>query len=220
MSRYNYSRGETIKKASDSYSARLGGAGEEGAGEDDIKALLVHSLHPECFSDEQNSLANKITDPERQKALLRELRLNAGDASGPRPTGDFLWGAFVSLADAGRDKTAPDVQEGLTALLRRFEATGRVYRKYEGGPGGGKASGGFSDARNYVLLSGCLIKLYKLTGNLKLLNAALKLNDLLKHLMDEDAEPGPLAVIIYSLKEETKEVRKLYGSYELRLPSD
>lgn len=106
----------------------------------------------------------------------------------------------------------------LFQLLNRFEVTGKIYKRYTANFK--KIENDFSSISNYALLAVNLLKLYQHGGNLKVLNAVLKLNDMLAFLIDRGVSCPPLPLVIYSFTQEEKEMRKIYDTQGFRLSVD
>jgi hypothetical protein len=87
--------------------------------------------------------------------------------------------------------------KNLSILIKKFEVTKKLYSEYS--IDFKKASDTYTVLSNYALLSLCLMAYYQRDHNLKFLNAALKINDLLISTQDqlltaEDTLPTFLAL--------------------------
>lgn len=213
MNYYPYSRKAHLRKAISIY--------EEGLESGTIPPgdFGYHALCSGSFAGETNRKARALIEglsaPQYPFAGAKDIPSSESPEMAGKKTEEILASAFRLLASG---EGAPErAVEYLLSLLGRFEVTGRLYESYE--PGLRKGIGGYSNVRNYVFLAACLILLYRTNGSLKILNAVLKLNDLIVFLMEEAAELGPLALLVFSLAEEEKEVERLYDFRGFRLPS-
>lgn len=97
-----------------------------------------------------------------------------------------------------------------------FEVSGKIYDRYSE-PESRSRSGSWGDMENYLLLGINLMFLYQRNHCLDLLNTILKVNDLLQLLSEQYLEDKLVSLLLYSLKEERKEMLALYESREFRL---
>ncbi len=103
----------------------------------------------------------------------------------------------------------------LSRFLRCFEVTKKLYTCYT------------SDMKpfcqdfhllvNYGLLSLCLSLYYGKTGNLKMLNGTLKLNDVLCSIPVDSSQPDALMITVLAIRSELKMVKLLASSKGVKL---
>jgi len=105
----------------------------------------------------------------------------------------------------------PD-DETLGRYIKKYEVTKKLWNVYSAD--WKKASDDYSDPSQYLLLSlSCLLR-YRETKNLKMLNTALKLNDLLCSIeLDDDTKP----ILALCLDLEKEVVSELYSSLSVDL---
>ena len=118
----------------------------------------------------------------------------------------LLQAIFIHLYLNNEECTAP-MMALLVRLLSRFEITGKLYAQYD--PSIRRGQGAYENYETYALLSCCLINVYRATNSFKILNAVLKLNDLLSRILIEE-EINDVGLILYALQEEEIEVLALY----------
>lgn len=103
-----------------------------------------------------------------------------------------------------QNSTDPDIyQLWLRNYIKRFEVSKKLYTAYYQSPMK-KASEDYQSFLNYGLLSLVLLYDYEWSGNFKMVNTAIKLNDLLCSLRNEIVETEALlATIIVLYKEKS-----------------
>jgi hypothetical protein len=159
-------------------------------------------------------LSGRQEGPRAWERLADELPEQSGgwwDALDRAPaieTGDVLRSA---LGAAVRRRAA---EEGRAAtwvarFAARFEITRRIYPRYtpEMKPFGGE----FTALSNYALLSVNAALYYERTGRWPLLNAALKLNDLLASCRGALSDPGDVVLAGTAISKELELVGRLAG---------
>ncbi len=95
----------------------------------------------------------------------------------------------------------------LNRFLKRFEVSKKLYSIYL--PSMKAASDDYSSQLNYALLSLALLYEYEWTGNLKMLNAVLKLNDLLCSKSKETTASETLLTTILAIHKERFMVQQI-----------
>lgn len=102
-----------------------------------------------------------------------------------------------------------DTYYSLSGFIRKFEVQKRVYESYRSRFRGG--SGRDDNFLLYALISFQCGRFYHLQGNLKMLNAQLKLNDLLVSIGESLEDPELRYIIVSSLLCELEAVEKMSG---------
>ena len=99
----------------------------------------------------------------------------------------------------------------LDPFCGRYEVSKRIYDSYIWkGERLKPDSERYQTLANYALLSFCMIHYYEISKNLKFLNCALKVNDLLCSLSEEKLEPEALrTLIVHNLLAETKHIENI-----------
>ena len=97
------------------------------------------------------------------------------------------------------------VYRWLSRFLKRFEVEKRLYVAYT--PEMRSASSDFAILANYALLSIVLLHYYQHTSNLKMLNGAVKLNDLLCSRQTELDQPKDLFLTVIALRYELDSIK-------------
>ena len=103
--------------------------------------------------------------------------------------------------------------EILSRYIKKYEVTKKLWSEYS--PDWKKASDRYDDPSQYLLLSlACMLR-FQDTKNLKMLNTALKLNDLLCSLEIEDEFDQGALTLCLNLEKET--ITELYSSLHINL---
>ena len=103
----------------------------------------------------------------------------------------------------------------LNRFLKRFEVSKKLYSAYQ--PSMKFASNNYHSYLNYALLSLVSLCDYEWAGNLKMLNTALKLNDLLCSQKNELKEPELLLVTMLAIHKERLLIRQIMTNKEVVL---
>lgn len=106
----------------------------------------------------------------------------------------------------------------LKGFMRRFEVIGKLHEEYT--ENFKQNLGSYSVIHNYVLLAVNLLINDGFKNNLKILNAVLKLNDLLEILIDKIKSPELFPLLLYSFIAEQEKIKRLYDSKGFRLSAD
>lgn len=243
---FPYSRTETIKKIKESYIRYLENlchGNIPGADLSVSRNCMYHALCPDIFSQEVNKLAFDIisrvaestgcSDRYIKKAVTsfaekgygacginKEINSGCGtDAVRENAeTSVLMESIFLAFNDNKKDDIPEYMDRALSLLLKHFEVKGRIHERYADGLK--KGMGKYDITDNYVLLAANLLKWYNRSGNIKVLNTVLKLNDLIKILLDREVNCEPLPLVVYSFTEEEKAVRGLYDTRGFRMPAD
>lgn len=108
-----------------------------------------------------------------------------------------------------------EVYRRLSQLLHRFEVFKKLHDEFT--PAFRKASDQFRTPINYALLSVSCLFFYEHTGNLKFLNGALKLNDLLCSIVSELERPEARLVTLIAIRKEKLLVQTLINHKHIKL---
>jgi len=107
------------------------------------------------------------------------------------------------------------LKEWLSRFLTRFEVTKRLYTVYT--PTMKRAGRDFHLLTNYALLSLSLVLFYEQTDDLKMLNGALKLNDLLCSAEENINGTEDSLLTISALRKEMENVNRLTSTQGITL---
>jgi hypothetical protein len=159
----------------------------------------VRQLHHDChFTDSPVSIGKVSPFSTRAKIdttkLLRAI------------TQDILQGHW---------QNEDELYRLLSQLLRRFEVFKKLHDEFT--PRFRKASDQFRTPINYALLSVSCLFFYEHTGNLKFLNGALKLNDLLGSIVPELDRPEARLMTLIAIRKEKIMVRTLINQKHIEL---
>lgn len=101
-----------------------------------------------------------------------------------------------------------EFKEKLNQFVRKFEITKKIHESYSDDLK--KSIGSFNDLKNYLLLSLCNLFAYEKNLNLKYLNTALKINDVIcsqNNLFQNKEELNQ--ILVFVLQKELQYVKKL-----------
>ena len=83
------------------------------------------------------------------------------------------------------DKEISQLYPVLSDFCKKYEISKKIYSSYKKSPSSLKPnSDEFKELYDYCLLSFCLLSYYKISNNLKFLNCAIKINDMLCSVID------------------------------------
>ena len=107
-----------------------------------------------------------------------------------------------------------EVYNWLRIFIKKFEVSKRVFSKY--GPKMDNVGGNYKAIENYILLAVNIAIFYNRFGNLKFLNALLKLNDMLCSMQSKVIKKY-IPLFYFSINTEVYEIKKLFNKRCLRL---
>ena len=122
------------------------------------------------------------------------------------PTRRFLWALLLASVDRNVAEEG-QLYQWLSRFLQRFEVTKKLYATYT--VEFKRSTSDYQILTNYSLLALNLVLYYERTHNLKMLNGALKLNDLLCSARTELDLPEDLFLTIAVLRREAASVEGL-----------
>lgn len=108
-----------------------------------------------------------------------------------------------------------DLISVMDLFIKKYEVFRRIYPTYIdlNPPDKIKRLGDYTRATNYLLLSLCCLTIYKLTNNLKYINTALKINDLLCCISEVFSKQKDYLIFIANLKIELSLTGDLIKNY-------
>lgn len=151
----------------------------------------------------------KHLDCPASELSCNHISLDSVTALNPIPTEDLLR-VLTSLLLQGSWKKEKEIYHWLSQLLRRFEVFKKLHIQFT--PSFRKASDQFRLPVNYALLSIACLSFYEHTLNLKFLNGALKLNDLLCSIVAELDNPETRMITLIAIRKEKAMVQRLVTS--------
>ena len=164
--------------------------------DEDILSAICHTMHSNL-----DDVINSIEDPANDCCNFTDLEeLNVFNTDLALQT---ILECVVNHT-ISEDKIA---YVWLSRFLKKFEVYKRLREAYTSDMR--SASSNYSNLLNYALLSVGILYYYGHTGNLKMLNGSLKLNDLLCSNQDCLESPRELLLTIVALRKELYFVRKL-----------
>lgn len=107
-----------------------------------------------------------------------------------------------------------EVYKWLSIFIRKYEVSKKIFSQYSNNME--KIRENYKEIDNYVLLSLNLALFYQTSSNLKFINAALKINDMLCGMKD-CIKPETLPLFCLSLKIELDEIKNLFKEKGLKL---
>ena len=134
------------------------------------------------------------------------------EAAATVSTEDLLRAGLLAALDGARD-LQPRAVAWLDRFVRQFEVTRRLHARYTAAmkPTGEE----FGRLTHYALLSLSAVLVHERTGRWPLLNAALKLNDLLCSCQERLCEPGEMLLTMLALWKELQVVSRLAATHEV-----
>ncbi len=103
----------------------------------------------------------------------------------------------------------------LHIFLKKYEIKKKIFAEYDSNFR--ELGSNYKSLNNYILLSISLLLYFKMSKNLKFLNTALKLNDMLCSLNEKVKSQPDLIMLLTALNEELNIVRSLYRSKSIKL---
>lgn len=163
------------------------------------------------YTDYRNKIIKELSEKNfilSEKELI--VKLNLGDYKdyGATKLEEYLTESLLLWILFCIDQNYDSLAEHFIALfIKKFEIKKKIYSKYS--KNFNESSDDFRYLRNYLLLSTiCLLK-YGKTLNLKFLNTALKINDLLcsrKHMIENNID---FELFVYVLEREVHYIKQL-----------
>ncbi|MFC1902371.1 hypothetical protein ACFLX3_05560 [Chloroflexota bacterium] len=161
----------------------------------------IRAIHLGC--DEGAGLEEPV-GTEHYRLSLSDL-----DTLNEVSTGPVLHALLSAIAGGDAFGQEP-VYRWLSRFLQRFEITKRLYACYT--PEMKPACQDFRNLAHYGLLSLGLTLYYRQTGNLKMLNGTLKVNDVLCSVPIEQARLEELLLMVLAIRKEVDNVTLLISS--------
>lgn len=166
------------------------------------------AIHTEDISALDSLLCFLASGVAPDTSLINDLFLPL-DTRETSITSEVLTGAVVFL-DSGAQET-DILKPVLDAYMDKFEIFGRLRVSYEYGTSRPEIP--FDDADNYALLAVALLRLCEFSEDLRYLNCAMKLNDLIDYLCSLNLLPMSAAPIaLRAVLMERSYVGRLHGS--------
>lgn len=206
---YFYSRNKCVSRFEKEYISMM--QREDWSCDDlfsDVRNLSLVTRR-EIFSGEiraAHEIHSEVDEAGRVSDLIKKYAGDSEPLSAEIETSGILLKSLFLQLSGELDSGNEDVK-WLNYLTGRFEVTRKIYAVYnkEMKP----AADNYEPLINYILLAINLLLLYEKNLNLKMLNCALKLNDLICSINHETLSIEETYLAIFSLRLEIKFVKRL-----------